>query len=181
MSARHYPWLSSAIDPHFFLGDYSELRKRSFLPQDYRQASGRYTIAGTVHIEAEMDRSEQVGETRWLTGLHRATGLPSAIVAHAWFDRPECEARLQAHLEPPLVRGIRSKPVTSRTPADMRPGQPGSMQDERWLRGFALLERYGLSWDLRVPYWHLGDLSGDDADRFFCRNAAEFYRIEALR
>ena len=29
------------------------------------------------------------------------------------------------------------------------------MQDERWLRGFALLEKYGLSWDLRVPFWHL--------------------------
>jgi predicted TIM-barrel fold metal-dependent hydrolase len=29
------------------------------------------------------------------------------------------------------------------------------MQDERWLRGFALLEPHGLSWDLRVPFWHL--------------------------
>jgi predicted TIM-barrel fold metal-dependent hydrolase len=29
------------------------------------------------------------------------------------------------------------------------------MQDENWLRGFALLEKYGLSWDLRVPFWHL--------------------------
>jgi predicted TIM-barrel fold metal-dependent hydrolase len=29
------------------------------------------------------------------------------------------------------------------------------MQDDNWLRGFALLERYGLSWDLRVPFWHL--------------------------
>jgi predicted TIM-barrel fold metal-dependent hydrolase len=29
------------------------------------------------------------------------------------------------------------------------------MQDERWLRGFALLQKYRLSWDLRVPFWHL--------------------------
>ena len=29
------------------------------------------------------------------------------------------------------------------------------MQDENWLAGFALMERYGLSWDLRVPAWHL--------------------------
>ena len=34
-------------------------------------------------------------------------------------------------------------------------GQPGTMQDDAWLRGFALLEKYGLSWDLRVPFWHL--------------------------
>ena len=31
------------------------------------------------------------------------------------------------------------------------------MQDERWQRGFALLEKYGLSWDLRVPSWHLAE------------------------
>ena len=29
------------------------------------------------------------------------------------------------------------------------------MQDDAWLRGFAQLERHGLSWDLRVPHWHL--------------------------
>jgi predicted TIM-barrel fold metal-dependent hydrolase len=31
------------------------------------------------------------------------------------------------------------------------------MQDERWLRGFALLRKYGLSWDLRVPFWYLAE------------------------
>src|SRR5437762_2346966 len=34
-------------------------------------------------------------------------------------------------------------------------GATGTMQDERWLRGFALLDKYGLSWELRVPFWHL--------------------------
>jgi predicted TIM-barrel fold metal-dependent hydrolase len=29
------------------------------------------------------------------------------------------------------------------------------MQDKRWLEGYARLEKHGLSWDLRVPYWHL--------------------------
>ena len=56
-----------------------------------------------------------------------------------------------------LVRGIRSKPVTAPSFAAITPGAPGTMLDERWLRGFALLERYGLSWDLRVPWWHLAE------------------------
>ncbi|MDB5838458.1 MAG: amidohydrolase 2 [Herminiimonas sp.] len=157
LSSAHYPWLSSAVDPHFFLGDYAPLRRENFLPDDYQEASRAYFVAGTVHIEAERDRDDQVGETRWLTELHRATGLPSAIVGHAWFDRPECEERLLAHLESPLMRGIRSKPVTAGSPREMEPGKPGTMQDEKWLRGFALLERHKLSWDLRVPYWHLGE------------------------
>jgi predicted TIM-barrel fold metal-dependent hydrolase len=75
-------------------------------------------VLATVHCEAEWERSDQLGETRW-------------------------------------VRGIRSKPLTAASPDGITPGVPGTMQDERWLRGFALLERYGLSWDLRVPFWHL--------------------------
>jgi predicted TIM-barrel fold metal-dependent hydrolase len=156
-STGHYPWLTTEIDPHFFLGDYTPLTRADFLPPDYRAATRDYLVVGTVHIEAERDRNDQVGETRWLTELHAQTGLPSAIVGHVWFHQPDCGERLLAHLESPLLRGIRSKPVTARTPAGMRPGQPGSMQDERWLCGFSLLEKYDLSWDLRVPYWHLAE------------------------
>lgn len=157
LGAGRYPWLTDEIDPHFFLGDYSALTGRNFLPEDYRLATRGYAIAGTVHIEAERARDDQVGETRWLTALNLASGLPSAVVGHVWFHQPDCEERLLGHLESPLLRGIRSKPVTARTPAEMQPGRPGSMQDERWLRGFSLLQRYGLSWDLRVPHWHLGE------------------------
>lgn len=157
LAAGSYPWLTSALDPHFFLGDYTPLTQSNFLPEDYRKATRGYEISGTVHIEAERDRNDQVGETRWLTELNRTSGLPSAIVGHVWLHQPECHERLIGHLASPLLRGIRSKPVTARTPAEMKPGQAGSMQDERWLSGFSLLERYGLSWDLRVPHWHLGE------------------------
>jgi predicted TIM-barrel fold metal-dependent hydrolase len=155
LSNGRYPWLSSEVDQHFFLGNYEALRCRSFLPADYQKACSGYPVVGTIHIEAERDRNDQIGETQWLTELHRVAGLPSAIVGHVWFDQPECEERLIAHLESPLVRGIRSKLVTARSPHEMKPGTPGTMQDDRWLRGFSLLEKYELSWDLRVPYWHL--------------------------
>jgi predicted TIM-barrel fold metal-dependent hydrolase len=36
-------------------------------------------------------------------------------------------------------------------------GKPGSLQDERWLDGLGELQKLGLSWDLRVPFWHLGE------------------------
>ena len=29
------------------------------------------------------------------------------------------------------------------------------MQDDHWRRNFALLEKHGMSWDMRIPYWHL--------------------------
>jgi len=104
-----------------------------------------------------MDRSGQVAETRWLTEVNARYGFPGAIVAHAWFHTENAEEIIAAQSQFLLVRGIRSKPVTSHRPGTGTPGAPGTMQDDKWLRGFALLEKYGLSWDLRVPYWHLAE------------------------
>jgi predicted TIM-barrel fold metal-dependent hydrolase len=155
LSRGRYPWLQQDYDPQaFFLGDYQVLR-RDFLPADYRAASAGCQVVATVHVEAERDRSEQLAETAWLHEQHAAHGFPNAVVAHSWLDRPETEECLLGHLRYPLVRGIRSKPLTSATPAHSVAGQPGSMQDEAWLRGMSLLDKYGLSWDMRVPAWHL--------------------------
>ena len=156
LDALDYPFLTDAISPDFFLGDYSAIR-RNYLPENFHRDSANQNVVKTVHVEAECDRAAQVDETRWLTEIHAEHGFPNAIVGHAWFDRDNTEEILAAHAEFPLVRGIRSKPRTARAPAEKTPGAPGTMQDPKWLAGFALLERYGLSWDLRVPYWHLGE------------------------
>jgi predicted TIM-barrel fold metal-dependent hydrolase len=154
LGRNRYPWLSDHPDPHFFLGDYDALR-RNYMPADYRRDAARHNVLATVHCEAEWARDDQVGETDWLTDMHALHGMPSAIVAHAWFDSENCAEVIARQALCPLVRGIRSKPVTSLTSDSMSPGAPGTMQDRRWLDGFARLERHGLSWDLRVPYWHL--------------------------
>jgi predicted TIM-barrel fold metal-dependent hydrolase len=156
LGRNRYPWLADEPEAHFFLGDYRAL-KRDYLAEDYRRDAACHNVLTTVHVEAEMDRGAQVEETRWLTGVNAAHGFPGAVVAHAWFDRADAEEIIAAQARFPLVRGIRSKPVTARSPDTMTPGAPGTMQDDKWLRGFALLERYGLSWDLRVPAWHLAE------------------------
>lgn len=156
LKRNYYPWLSDRPEEHFFLGNYDAL-KRNYLPDDYRRDARHHNVLATIHCEAEWDREDQVGETRWITEMNRRYGFPNAIVAHGWFHTSNSEEVLAAQAGFPLVRGIRSKPVTSLSPHTMSPGGAGSMQDERWLRGFARLERYGFSWDLRVPFWHLGE------------------------
>lgn len=152
-----YPWLQEAYDPKaFFLGDYQALQS-NFLPSDYQRVSNGCGVLATVHVEAERNRNQQIDETRWLQGVNQQSGLPNAVVAHVWLDQPDTEERLLQHLQHPLVRGIRSKPVTAKHPSESVQGHPGTMQDERWLRGLALLERHQLSWDLRVPAWHLAE------------------------
>ena len=147
-----YPWLTSG--EHSYLGDYSAIR-RSYLPPEFRRDTALHKVIATVHIEAECDRSQQVAETEWLGALHAKHGMPNAIVAHAWVDTPEAEEILARHKQHPLVRGIRSKPVTAANPGESVRGQPRSLQDPKWRKGLALFEKYDLSWDLRVPWWHL--------------------------
>src|SRR4029077_20275709 len=102
---------------------------------DYLHASANQRVLATVHVEADRSRDEQVAETAWLDTVYAQYGFPNADVAHAWFHREDCEATLLAHLQYPLVRGIRSKPVTSTGQGESVAGQPGSMQDEKWLDG----------------------------------------------
>jgi predicted TIM-barrel fold metal-dependent hydrolase len=154
LKRNYYPWLADRPEHHFFLGNYDAL-KRDYMPDDYRRDASGHNVLMTVHCEAEWDRDDQVGETRWLTEINARFGFPNGIVAHAWFHTPNAAEILAAQAASPLVRGIRSKPVTSPSPDAMTPGAPATMQDDAWLQGFALLERHGLSWDLRVPFWHL--------------------------
>jgi len=144
----YHPWLQDPRPHEFFLGDYRAL-KRDYLPADYRRDAAGHPVVKAVHVEADCARDQQVAETDWLSAQHRLTGLPSAIVAHAWFHTPDAAEILERQAANPLVRGIRSKPF-----------RDGMMREAAWLAGYARLERLGLSWDLRVKTWELEEAAG---------------------
>jgi predicted TIM-barrel fold metal-dependent hydrolase len=72
-------------------------------------------------------------------------------------DTPDAEEIIAAQAAFPLVRGIRTKPVIASGPGDSVAGRPRTLGDPAWRRGLALLEKHGLSWDLRVPWYHLSE------------------------
>ncbi|MDH3716381.1 MAG: amidohydrolase family protein, partial [Gammaproteobacteria bacterium] len=80
---------------------------------------------------------------------------PHAMVAQAWLDRDDVHDVLAGQAEFGFVRGIRNKPSAAHAPYAPEPGPRGSMSDDKWRRGYALLERFGLSFDLQVAFWHL--------------------------
>lgn len=153
---NYYPWLCDDPLIPFRYGDYSAIR-RSYLLEDYWRDAERFEVVATIHVEAEWDPVDPVGETRWLQDLADQYGLPSAIVAQAWLDRDDVEDVLAAHAEHAAVRGIRHKPNSAASPDTVRLGAPGSMGDFRWRSGYALLEDHGLSFDLQTPHWHLSE------------------------
>jgi predicted TIM-barrel fold metal-dependent hydrolase len=165
LKKNYYPWLCDREPIPFRYGDYSALR-RSYLPPDYRRDTADFEVVKTVHVEAEWDPKSPVAETRWLEELAAEHGLPSACVAQARLDRDDVEEVLAAQAARPLVRGIRHKPRAVSSPDAARRGEPGSMDDPKWRRGYALLGRHGLSFDLQTPWWHLNaaaDLARDFA------------------
>jgi predicted TIM-barrel fold metal-dependent hydrolase len=156
LERNYLPWLCDEEVVPFRYGDYSALR-RNYLPRDYLRDAAGHDLIKTVYVETEWDPRDFVGETRWLQEIIADTGLPHAIVAGARLDAPDVEAVLAGHTAFPQVRGIRHKPRAAPSPADVRAGARGSMGDPAWRRGYALLERYGLSFDLQTPWWHLAE------------------------
>lgn len=158
IAANYHPWLCDPNPIPFRYGDYSTL-KRNYLPADYRAdaKAGGFEVVGSVFIEAEADPKEPLEEVRWVDKIAAREGLPSAIVAQAWLDRDDAEEVLVAHGRSLLVRGVRDKPKAANRPDTIEPGAPGSMGDPAWRRGYALLAQNGMSFDLQVPWWHLGE------------------------
>ena len=154
LNQNYYPFLSDKIDENFFLGNYEFIRK-NYLPIDYLNDSKEHNVIGTIHCEAEWDRNDQVGETRWLENLSKKNKFPNAIVAHAWFHKKNSEEVIAKQASFDMVKGIRSKPITKITPNSDDLAGEGSMQDINWRNGLKLLEKYNLNYDLRIPNWHL--------------------------
>jgi predicted TIM-barrel fold metal-dependent hydrolase len=163
LERNYLPWLCDDPPIPFRYGDYSPIR-RNYLPEDYCRDCRGHEVVKTVYVEAEWDPRDPVGETAWVNGLAERHGFPTGIVAQAWLDREDAEQVLAAQAAFPRVRGIRHKPRAAPSPDEVVPGAPGSMGDPNWRRGYALLQRHGLSFDLQTPYWHLreaGELARD--------------------
>jgi predicted TIM-barrel fold metal-dependent hydrolase len=150
---NYHPWLRDEPPIPFRYGSYAALR-HNYLPADYRADSKRFDVRAVVYVEAEWDPSDPIGETRWVHEVAARNGLPNAMVAQAWLDRPDAAEVLDAQASFPLVRSVRHKPRAARSPTDARRGEPGSMDCTVWRSGYVHLRRHGLHFDLQTPWWH---------------------------
>nr|WP_305879958.1 amidohydrolase family protein [Siccirubricoccus soli] len=150
-----HPWLRDLPMIPFRYGDYSALRGRNFLPEDYDAAAAGVPVVATVTMEGEWDPADPLGEARWMTELAARTGRPAAHVAQAWLDREDLGEVLRGLARLPLVKGVRHKPRAAASPAEAERGAPGSMGDRRWRAGYARLAEHGLHFELQTPWWHL--------------------------
>jgi predicted TIM-barrel fold metal-dependent hydrolase len=156
LQQNYHPWLADEPPANFRYGDVTPLR-RNYLPKDYFADAAGHHVVATVHMEAEWDPRDPLGETRWIAELRRETGFPTAAIGQAWFGREDIAEVLAGHARHDFMRGVRQKPRAAASPAEFVPDAPGSMGDPHWRDGYALLERHGLSYDLQAPWWHMGE------------------------
>jgi predicted TIM-barrel fold metal-dependent hydrolase len=147
---RHaYPWLKP--ETRHPAGDLTPLCK-SYGLADFLADAQNQALAKSVHLEAAS--ADPVAETAWLQGLAEAPGpggFPHAIVAYADLADPTVEAVLERHCAHPNVRGIRF--MLNHLPDDplyCMTERGDWLADPQWQAGYALLEKYYLSFDLQV-------------------------------
>ena len=164
--AHYYPWLHDQGQPHHRYGDHSVLN-RPYLPSDYRRDTSGVQLLGSVHIEAEWNPQDPVGEIRFIKTLRDQCGLPSVAVGQAWLHHPDSARTLEQLAAFDFVRGVRQKPRANLAPG----GPPGGMTDPAWLDGYGKLGELGLHYELQTPWWHLAEAS---------RLAAKFPEIQII-
>ena len=160
LGVSHYDWLhpNPAGDP--FPG--FEKICRDYTIEDYRADIEGHDIVKSVHVQAEHDANDPVRETAWLQAIADdpgSGGFPQAIVAGADLARPDAEEMLDAQASHSNVRGIRqilsrdSTAASGDSAEKALASRAAQLQDAGWLRGFALLRRFDLSFDLQLFAW----------------------------
>lgn len=148
---NNYAWLSeNVLEFEQMVGDYSQIRK-NFLITDYLSMVKASNVVGSVHIEAFGFPEDPVLEVRWLQDIADRYDFPQGIIGLAKLDVPDIEKILQRHQKYANFKGIRmplnwhdEKPYMSMC------DRPDYMQDEMWLHGFSLLQKYQLVFDMSV-------------------------------
>ena len=148
LARDHYAWLSPPFSDAGPNGNTEGIARNQLL-DDYLAEAAGWNVVGIVHLDA--GAANPLAETDWLQNMADADarGMPNGIVANAALDDPDVEALLADHARRRNVRGIRhiiswhSDPNRTYIPRDIT-------LDPAWQRGFALLSKYNLSFDLQA-------------------------------
>jgi predicted TIM-barrel fold metal-dependent hydrolase len=150
LETNYYPWLSNNKPDEGGLSSARALAK-TYLPEHYLEDAKGFGIVGAVHVQANWEPADPVGETRWLQQLADsgvANGMPQGIVAFADLSDPHLDALLEAHAQ---FRGTRS----IRHMLNYIPDNPALcwadqdyLDNSTWVANFPRLSRYGLGFDL---------------------------------
>jgi predicted TIM-barrel fold metal-dependent hydrolase len=152
---KNLPWLSGEPVPRIF-GEYRSIR-RDYPIEEYLADIKAAGVDKSVYVQVNWIPDQEVDETRWVQSVADKFGYPNAIVGYADLAKLQVEKTLLAHLESPLFRGVRQQLHWHANPQYRFASRSDQMNDTRWRQGFALLEKFGLIFELQVFAGQMAD------------------------
>lgn len=155
LNRLRYAWLSPPFSDTGPNGNVSAIA-HDYGIGDYLADLSGVSVEGLVHIDAGADADQALLETQWLQDLAGQTDLSVAIVAWAALDADGAEALLEQHAAHANVRGIRQI-LNWHADANLTYNPHDRLKDDTFHKGYALLTRYGLSFDLQIYPHQMAD------------------------
>ena len=141
-------WLADPPVPRMF-GDYFGLR-RDYPAEEWMNDIVPQGVTKSVHVTAMWGPGRALDESKWLQAVADKHGFPHGIVCNVDLAAPDAEAALKAQKQFPNLRGVRQ--MLYWDPSPVRQGAPriDFCNDANFRRGFALLEKYDLTFELQI-------------------------------
>lgn len=145
---KDVPWLKDPPIPRQ-IGDYFGLR-RDYPMEEFMHDAVPQGVAKSVHVTANWGVARALDETRWLQSVADKQGFPHGITFQADMTDPDLENQIKAHKQFPNVRGVRHQLHWDSHPLRQSVSRPDLCNTPEFRRGFALLEKYGLHFEIQV-------------------------------
>jgi predicted TIM-barrel fold metal-dependent hydrolase len=142
------PWLADPPIPRMY-GEYFGLR-RDYPVEEWINDIAPQGVVKSVHVTAMWGNARALDETRWLQATADSHGFPHAIVCQAEMTDPDLDAKLKAQKQFANLRGVRHQLHWDSHPLRQPNPTPDLCNRPDFRRGFALLEKYDLHFELQV-------------------------------
>ncbi len=137
--ANGYAWLSVIAEGRL---------PRRFYMSDYLKMSRNQSLSQMVHIECGGFPHNPVLETKWVQEQADLYGGPQAIAAFVPLETSEAEAILRGHVQYPNLRSIRMS--LNFVAGGFGAARDDYMRDPNWRKGYALLAKYNLPFEMQI-------------------------------
>ena len=142
------PWLADPPIPRMF-SDYFGLR-RDYPVEEWMNDIVPQGAVKSVHVTANWGIPRALDETRWLQSVADKHGFPHGILTQADLTDRDLDGKLKAQKQFPNVRGVRQMLYWDSDPVRQSVPRPDFCNSAEFRRGFALLEKYDLTFELQV-------------------------------
>jgi len=161
VDSHHHLWNLDPVDPGIGykwlrtkgvrrpFGDPAPIQ-RDYLIDELIAEPSAAKIVGSVHIQCEGQLEQPVEETRWLQSVADKTGMPNAIIGLVDLSKQGAERLLTEHARYANFRGIRQIIARLDDRPDLSFAPEHFLRNALWREQFALLEQFGMSFDLQL-------------------------------